>query len=55
MCLAMLIVCRKGILDPKTPANTDAGYPGQAMQFLAAEQNNSIFFLSGIQEKFRRI
>jgi hypothetical protein len=41
MCLAVLIVCRKGILDPKKPANRHTGYPGQAMQFLAAGQKHS--------------
>ncbi len=37
MYLAVWIVCKKGILDPKTPAERDTGYPGQAIQFLADE------------------
>jgi hypothetical protein len=45
MWLAVLIVCRKGILYPKTPANRHIGCPGQAMQFLAAGHRLRIEFL----------
>ena len=35
LCVFVWNICRKGLLDPKKPANRYAGYPGQAMQFLA--------------------
>jgi hypothetical protein len=34
MLLAVLIICRKSILDPITPANGHTGHPDQEMQFL---------------------
>jgi hypothetical protein len=43
--LAELIVCRKGNLDPKTPANRHTGCPGKAMPFLAAGHNIRTCFL----------
>jgi hypothetical protein len=52
----VLIVCKKGILDPKTPANRETGYPGQAMQFVAAGQKNSnLSVYTGIKKYFRRL
>jgi hypothetical protein len=42
--VAISIICRKGIFDPKTLANRDTGYPCQEMQFLAAGQKNSNLF-----------
>jgi len=44
MCLAVWIVCRKGVLDPKTPADTVTGWPGQAIEFLGAGHKNSNWF-----------
>jgi hypothetical protein len=58
MCLAVLVVCRKGIVDPKTHAKRDTGYPGQAMQFLADGHKISILVSQEYRnnsEEFRRI
>ncbi len=56
LCDLLWIVCRKGVPDPKTPANRDTGYPSQAIQFLAAGNQKSIpFFFSAIQKEFRTI
>ncbi len=58
------IVCRKGVLDPKTPAKRDTGNPSQAIQFMAAGHQKSIPFsqqyrrnseqFRTIQKKFRQ-
>ncbi len=45
MWLDVLIVYRKGILDPKTPANRHTGCPGQAIQFLTSGHIIRIGFL----------
>ena len=54
LCVLRWIVCRKGVLDPKKPANRDTG---QAIQFLAVGHKNSRFesVFSGIQKEFRRL
>ena len=54
LCVLRWIVCRKGVLDPKKPANRDTG---QAIQFLAVGHKNSGFesVFSGIQKEFRSI
>jgi hypothetical protein len=51
-------VCRKGVLDPKTPANRDTGYLSQAIQILAAGHQKSIPISQQYRrnsEEFRRI
>ncbi len=58
LCVLRWIVCRKGVLDPKTPANGDTGHPNQAIQFLAAGHQKSIPFSQQYRrksEEFRRI
>ncbi len=44
----------KGVLDPKTPANRETGWVGQAIQFLAAGHKNSQEYRKN-SEEFRRI
>ncbi len=44
------IVCRKGVLDPKTLANRDTGYLSQAIQILVAGHRKSI----PISQQYRR-
>jgi hypothetical protein len=46
MWLAIWIVCRTTILDPKTPANRQTGCHGHAMQFLAVGHKVRINFRS---------
>jgi hypothetical protein len=51
-------MCRKGVLDPKTPAYRDPGYPSQAIQFLAVGHQKLIPFSHQNRrnsEEFRRI
>ncbi len=58
LCVLRWIVCRKGVLDPKTPAKRDTGYPSQAIQFLAAWHQKSIKFPQQYRrnsEQFRTI
>ncbi len=58
MYITVCIVCRKGVLDPKIPANRDTGWPGQAIEFLAAGHKTSNQFSLEYwnnSEEFRRI
>jgi hypothetical protein len=45
MWLAVWIVCRTSILDPKTPANGQTGCSGHTMKFLAVGHKIRIGFL----------
>jgi hypothetical protein len=45
MWLAVWMVCRTSILDPKTPANRQTGCHEHAMQFLAVGHKIRISFL----------
>ncbi len=50
MWLAVLIVCRKKILDPKTPADRLTGCPDQAVRFLAAGYKIQTGFLRNAEQ-----
>jgi hypothetical protein len=50
MWLAVWIVCRTSILDPKTPANRQTGCHGHAMQFLAVGHKIRISFLRNAEQ-----
>jgi hypothetical protein len=50
MWLAVWIVCRTSILDPKTPANRQTGCHGYVMQFLAVGHEIRISFLRNAEQ-----
>jgi hypothetical protein len=48
--LAVWIVCRTSILDPKTPANRHTGCHGHAMQILAVGHTIRVSFLRNAEQ-----
>ncbi len=58
LCVLRWVVCRKGVLDPKTPAERDTGNPSQAIKFMAEGHQKSIAFSQQYRrnsEQFRTI